>query len=195
MTLDLLAGIPVTGYAAALPWHERFFGGRPSFLPTETEAAWEVAEHRYASLAQEPGRAGNALVLSFVGDPDDRVAAIAQRGIAPARHEAYGNGTAKVTCRDADGNETSLGAQRAEAPPAPAPVSRQPSSRAKTPAPEPQAASDAPSPAGTHSCHEPGRRPLRIGISAVQERHAWPTRTHDEQAAKRLPTRGSCQCC
>src|ERR1700677_4298657 len=44
MTLDLFAGIPVTGYAAALPWYERFFGGRPSFLPNDTEAVWEVAE-------------------------------------------------------------------------------------------------------------------------------------------------------
>ena len=46
MAVDLFAGVPVTDYAAALPWYERFFGGRPSFLPNDTEAVWEVAEHR-----------------------------------------------------------------------------------------------------------------------------------------------------
>ena len=109
MALDLFAGIPVTDYAAALPWYERFFGGKPSFLPTATEAVWEVAEHQYVYIVQDPGRAGNALVLSFVGDLDERVAAIAQRGIESARRETYDSGTTKVTYRDADGNEISFG--------------------------------------------------------------------------------------
>jgi hypothetical protein len=76
MALDLFAGIPVTDCAAALPWYEQFFGGRPSFLPTDTEAVWEVAEHRYVYIVQEPGRAGNAPVMSFVDDLEDRVAGI-----------------------------------------------------------------------------------------------------------------------
>ena len=109
MALDLFAGIPVTDYAAALPWYERFFGGLPAFRPNDTEAVWEVAEHRYLYIVQEPGRAGNALVLSFVDDLDERVAAIARRGIEPARRETYASGAAKVTYRDADGNEVSFG--------------------------------------------------------------------------------------
>jgi hypothetical protein len=40
-------------------------------------------------MTQEPGRAGNALVLSFVDDLEDRVAGIAGRGIEPARRETY----------------------------------------------------------------------------------------------------------
>jgi predicted enzyme related to lactoylglutathione lyase len=109
MALDLFAGIPVTDYAAALPWYEQFFGGSPSFLPNDTEAVWEVAEHRYVYIVQEPARAGNALVLSFVDDLDDRIAEIARRGIEPAGRETYDSGVAKVTYRDADGNEISLG--------------------------------------------------------------------------------------
>jgi hypothetical protein len=109
MALDLFAGIPVTDYAAALPWYEQLFGGRPSFLPNDTEAVWEVAEHRYVYIVQKPERAGNALVLSFVDDLADRVAEIARRGIEPAGRETYGSGVAKVTYRDADGNEISLG--------------------------------------------------------------------------------------
>ena len=81
MALDLFAGIPVSSYAAALAWYERFFGGPPSFLPNDTEAVWEVAEHRYIYIVQEPERAGNALVLSFVDDLEERVAAIDRQGI------------------------------------------------------------------------------------------------------------------
>jgi hypothetical protein len=47
--------------------------------------------------------------MSFVDDLEDRVAGIARRGIEPARRETYGGGVAKVTYRDADGNEISLG--------------------------------------------------------------------------------------
>jgi len=109
MALDLFAGIPVTDYAAALPWYERFFGAHPSFLPNDTEAVWEMAGHRYVYIVQDPERAGNALVLSFVGDLEDRVAAIARQGIEPAQREMYDNGVTKVTYRDADGNEISFG--------------------------------------------------------------------------------------
>jgi hypothetical protein len=109
MALDLFVGIPVTDYAAALPWYEQFFGGPPSFLPNDTEAVWEVAEHRYIYIVQEPERAGNALVLSFVDDLDDRSAKLGQRGIEPAKRETYDNGVTKVTYRDAEGNEISFG--------------------------------------------------------------------------------------
>ena len=109
MKLDLFAGIPVTDYATALPWYERFFGSRPSFLPNDIEAVWEVAEHRYIYIVQEPERAGNGLVLSFVDDLDDRVASIAQRGIEPAKRETYDSGATKVIYRDADGNEIGFG--------------------------------------------------------------------------------------
>ena len=109
MTLDFFAGIPVTDYAAALPWYERLFGGRPSFLPNDIEAVWEVAEHRYIYVVQDPERAGNALVLSFVDNLDDRVAKIARGGIEPAHIETYDSGATKVIYRDADGNEISFG--------------------------------------------------------------------------------------
>ncbi|MCK2218591.1 VOC family protein [Actinomadura sp. ATCC 31491] len=109
MARDLFAGIPVTDYAAALPWYERLFGGPPSFLPNDVEAVWELADNRYAYIVQDPRRAGNALMLSFVDDLDGRVAAISGRGIEPARRETYEGGVTKVTYRDAEGNEISFG--------------------------------------------------------------------------------------
>jgi predicted enzyme related to lactoylglutathione lyase len=109
MELDLFAGIPVSDYAAALPWYERFFGTGPAFLPHDTEAVWMVAEHRYVYIVQDPARAGNALVLSFVDDLDERVAAIGRRGIEAVERETLEAGPTKVTFRDPDGNEISLG--------------------------------------------------------------------------------------
>jgi len=109
MALDLFAGIPVTDYTAALPWYERFFGRQPSFLPNDIEAVWEIADNRYIYIVQDPGRAGNALVMSFVDDLDGRVAEIAQRGIDPEKRDTYEGGVTKVTYRDPDGNEISLG--------------------------------------------------------------------------------------
>jgi predicted enzyme related to lactoylglutathione lyase len=109
MALDLFAGIPVSDYAAALPWYEQFFGRQPSFLPNDTEAVWEVAEHRYVYIVQTPERAGNALVLSFVDDLEDRVADIARRGIEPAKRETVNSSVAKVIYRDPEGNEISFG--------------------------------------------------------------------------------------
>lgn len=110
MALDLFVGIPVTDYSGALPWYERFFGGPPAFFPNDIEAVWEVAEHRYIYIVQDPERAGNALALSFVDDLNDRVAKIASRGIEPATREVvHEGGPTKVTYRDPDGNELSLG--------------------------------------------------------------------------------------
>ncbi|MDA3626614.1 VOC family protein [Saccharopolyspora sp. WRP15-2] len=109
MTQDLFAGIAVTDYAAALPWYERLFGRPPSFLPNEVEAVWEVAEHRYVYIVEDPERAGNALVLTFVDDLEDRVAEVARRGVEPAKRETYEGGVTKVVYRDSDGNEISFG--------------------------------------------------------------------------------------
>lgn len=109
MTVDLFAGIPVTDYAAALPWYEKLLGGPPSFLPHETEAVWEMAEHRSVYIVQLPERAGNAVLTLFVDDLDARIGQIAERGLEPAQRETYGNGVRKITFRDADGNEIGFG--------------------------------------------------------------------------------------
>ena len=109
MALDLFVGVPVASYAAALPWYERFFGGPPAFLPNDTEAVWETAEHRYVYIVQDPKRAGNALVLLFTGDLAARVATLANRGLNPATRETYANGVTKLTYQDPNGNELSLG--------------------------------------------------------------------------------------
>jgi predicted enzyme related to lactoylglutathione lyase len=119
MTLDLFAGVPVRDLATALAWYEQLLGHPPTFFPNDTEAVWELAEHRYVYIEQLPERAGRALHTVFVDDLDSRVEQIAGRGLQPTRQETYSNGVRKVIYVDPDGNESSFGGGPAEAAPAP----------------------------------------------------------------------------
>ncbi|MFD0782461.1 VOC family protein [Micromonospora azadirachtae] len=109
MAVDLFAGIPVSDYGAALTWYERLLGTPPAFLPNDTEAVWELAEHRFVYIERLPEHAGHARHTVFVDDLDTRVAAAAERGLEPARQETYENGVRKITYVDPDGNEIGFG--------------------------------------------------------------------------------------
>ena len=109
MAIDLFAGIPVRDYATSLQWYERLFGRPPSFIPNDTEAVWELAEHRYLYIDERPAHAGHAMHTIFVDDLDALLAQIAERGLTPAERETYSNGVRKATYRDPDGNEIGFG--------------------------------------------------------------------------------------
>ncbi len=109
MAVDLFAGIAVTDFPAALTWYERLFGAPPAFYPHDTEAVWELEEHRYVYIVEKPGHAGHAMHTIFVEDFDDRVSKIGERGLEPALEETYSNGVRKTTYRDPDGNEIGFG--------------------------------------------------------------------------------------
>ena len=107
--LDLFAGISVADYAAALKWYERLLGAPPTFFPHDTEAVWELAEHRYVYIVQQPEHAGHARHTLFVADLDALVGQIAERGLDRAQRETYANGVCKTTYCDPDGNEIGFG--------------------------------------------------------------------------------------
>src|SRR5215472_15091423 len=108
-SLDLFAGIPVADYTAAREWYERLLGSSPTFFPHDTEAVWELAEHRYVYIVQQPEHAGHAMHTLFVDDLDALVGQIANQGLNPAKRETYSNGVHKTTNRDPDGNEIGFG--------------------------------------------------------------------------------------
>ncbi len=107
--IDLFAGICVSNYEAARRWYERLFGSEPSFVAHETECVWELGEHRFVFIEEDPGRAGHAVITIFVDDLDALVEGIASRGVEPAQRETYSNGVRKATYRDPDGNEIGYG--------------------------------------------------------------------------------------
>jgi catechol 2,3-dioxygenase-like lactoylglutathione lyase family enzyme len=109
LSTELFAGTPVRDFQASLAWYERLLGAPPSFLPHETEAVWELAEHRYVYIVEEPEHAGHAVTMVMVGDLDERMAGIADRGIEPELRETYANGVRKTTYVDPDGNRIAFG--------------------------------------------------------------------------------------
>ncbi|SHF55127.1 VOC family protein [Streptoalloteichus hindustanus] len=109
MAVYLFAGAAVSDFVTALAWYERLFGSPPSFFPHDTEAVWELAEHRSVFIVQRPEHAGHALHTVIVDDLDTLVAEVARRGLEPVRREAYPNGVRKITYVDPDGNEIAFG--------------------------------------------------------------------------------------
>ena len=109
MAIDLFAGIPVNDYPAALVWYERLLGSPPTFFAGDTEAVWELAQHRSVFIEQRPEHAGHAMHTIIVDDLDALVSQIADRGLEPAKRETYSNGVRKVIYCDPDGNEIGLG--------------------------------------------------------------------------------------
>ena len=109
MSLDLFAGSRVTDYNTAKSWYQRLLGAEPAFIPHETEAVWELAEHRYLYILEDAEGAGRALHTIFVDDLDARVADIASRGLEPDERVTYTGKARKAIYRDADGNEIGFG--------------------------------------------------------------------------------------
>lgn len=109
MAVELFAGIPVSSYAEALPWYEQLLGSPPTFVASETEAVWQLAEHRSVVVEQRPEHAGHALHTIFVDDLDTLVDGISARGLKPTMRETYANGVRKVIYHDPEGNEIGFG--------------------------------------------------------------------------------------
>jgi hypothetical protein len=90
VTVDLFAGLPVSDYQRALTWYERLLGSGPAFFPNATEAAWELAGHRYLHIKGLPEHAGHALHTMFVDNLDARVEGIGARESSPPRRRRTG---------------------------------------------------------------------------------------------------------
>jgi predicted enzyme related to lactoylglutathione lyase len=109
MAIDLYAGIPVNDYTAALAWYQRLLGSPPTFAPSDTEAVWELAQHRSVFIEQRPEHAGHAMLTIIVDDLDALVTQIVDRGLESTKRETYANGVRKVIYCDPDGNEIGFG--------------------------------------------------------------------------------------
>jgi catechol 2,3-dioxygenase-like lactoylglutathione lyase family enzyme len=105
---DLFAGVSVADFERARSWYEDLLGSEPSFLPHDTEAVWEVAEHRFVYIVERPEHAGHAVLMLFADDLDAFLEDAAGRGLEPVAEEIH-ESVRKVTFRDPDGNEISFG--------------------------------------------------------------------------------------
>lgn len=109
MSIDLFAGLIVNEIDTAVAWYERLLGAEVAFRPDETEAVWQLADHRFLYVKTGQGAPGGGLVTILVDDLDAFLAAASGRGIEPDDREDYGNGVIKSVFHDPDGNEFGVG--------------------------------------------------------------------------------------
>ena len=110
---SLFAGLLVSDLDASVAWWSAALGVDPLMRPNDTEVVWEVGADRYVYVdAALHGRTpGQGEVTLFLADGlDERVDALAARGLSPTLQETYDNGVRKVTYTDPDGNQLGLGA-------------------------------------------------------------------------------------
>jgi predicted enzyme related to lactoylglutathione lyase len=105
----VFAGIPVADLDAAIGWYERLLGGPPDMKPNETERAWKLTDESWVYVVRDPERAGRAIVTVMVDDLDDRLAAIAERGVDVGEVEEITEGVRKIEISDPEGNLIGFG--------------------------------------------------------------------------------------
>ena len=105
----LFAGIPVSDLDAAIEWYERLLGGPPDMTPNEIERAWKLTDESWVYVVTDPARAGKALVTVMVDDLDERLAALAGRGIEPDEIQEISETVRKAVFTDPEGNQVGIG--------------------------------------------------------------------------------------
>ena len=106
----VFAGIPVSDYAAGLPWWERFFGRPPDVPVAEDEAMWQVTGGGWVYVVGDADRAGSGgLLTMLVSDLDGFVAGLAERGIAAEPVDTPPGSVRRVRVSDPDGNRITVG--------------------------------------------------------------------------------------
>jgi catechol 2,3-dioxygenase-like lactoylglutathione lyase family enzyme len=105
----LFAGIPVADLETAIDWYERLLGGPPDMAPNETERTWKLTDESWIYVVRDPDRAGRALVTVMVDDLDERLAALAGRGIEPEEIRVISETARKAEFRDPEGNQVGFG--------------------------------------------------------------------------------------
>jgi catechol 2,3-dioxygenase-like lactoylglutathione lyase family enzyme len=105
----LFSGIAVADFDAAIEWYERLLGAPPDMAPHETERAWRLTDESWIYVVADPERAGKSLLTVMVDDLDERLAAIAERGIEVGEVQKLGETTRKVEIVDPEGNRVGFG--------------------------------------------------------------------------------------
>jgi catechol 2,3-dioxygenase-like lactoylglutathione lyase family enzyme len=100
----VFVGIPVTNYASARTWYERFFGRPPDVVPKEDEAVWQVTTTGLIYIVADRQRAGRGLVVLAVSDLERWLAELAGRGLEIPPTETAGGEPMNAVFHDPDGN-------------------------------------------------------------------------------------------
>jgi predicted enzyme related to lactoylglutathione lyase len=102
----VFARIDVAERDAAVAWYERLLGRPPDLIPNEIEAAWDLTTGGwlYIIADEESGPHASSVTL-LVDDLDERMRALADRGVEGGPVETISGGARKLTVTDPDGNQ------------------------------------------------------------------------------------------
>jgi glyoxylase I family protein len=97
------AGLPVADYTAAYDWYARLLGREADMFPHQFECVWRLTPTSSIYVAQDPQRAGSALVTLALDDLDAH-----ERRLREARftftEEASEAAPRRLVVSDIDGN-------------------------------------------------------------------------------------------
>jgi catechol 2,3-dioxygenase-like lactoylglutathione lyase family enzyme len=99
----LFAGVPVSDLDASVDWYTRFFGRVPGSRVGE-EVLWEIDEHAWIFIEQNPTQAGAGRITLAVAGLDPLLERLAAQRIEHEPIETYSNGVRHVNIPDPDGN-------------------------------------------------------------------------------------------
>jgi catechol 2,3-dioxygenase-like lactoylglutathione lyase family enzyme len=97
------AGLPVVDYTAAYDWYVRLLGRDADMFPHDTECVWRLTPTSSMYIAQDPERAGSALVTFALDDLDDHERRLREAGFAFSE-ETTGSAPRRLIVSDLDGN-------------------------------------------------------------------------------------------
>jgi catechol 2,3-dioxygenase-like lactoylglutathione lyase family enzyme len=101
------AGLPVTDYTTAYEWYVRLLGREADVFPHGRECVWHLTQTSSIYVAQDPERAGRALVTLALDDLDDHERRLRQASFAFS-DEASGSAPRRLIVNDPDGNRLSF---------------------------------------------------------------------------------------
>jgi predicted enzyme related to lactoylglutathione lyase len=104
----LFAGLLVSDIDSATEWYTTFFGSPPAFRPNDIESVWQVVPTGSIYIKADPGEAGHGVLTIAVGDLNEEIASLAERGVTPGAIESVGTVGVESKLRDPDGNEITL---------------------------------------------------------------------------------------
>jgi catechol 2,3-dioxygenase-like lactoylglutathione lyase family enzyme len=98
------AGVPVTDYTAAYDWYVRLLGRGADMFPHQSECVWRLTPTSSIYVAQDPHRAGSALVTLALDDLDAHERRLHETGFT-FTEEASGAAPRRLVVSDIDGNK------------------------------------------------------------------------------------------
>lgn len=107
---EVFAGVHVRDRDVAIEFYEQLLGAPPTMLPNDDEAAWQLTGPGWLYVLRDVEEAGHSVVTLLVDDLDERLAALAERGVETGPVEEKAGGAARsFWVVDPDGNRVQFG--------------------------------------------------------------------------------------